>query len=108
VLIFLGDVPGDANQWRTSSSYVGGHHAFVNSAANQCGNCRKQADIVVEGFVHLNLAIAKKSGLNSYEPEKVIPYLKENLHWRVQAVRASPILSQTLRLLTLDTFSTLF
>jgi tyrosinase len=61
VLIFLGDVLGDADRWRTSW-YVGGHHPFVN-------NCRKQADIVVEGFVHLNLANAKKSGLNLYEPE---------------------------------------
>ena len=90
VMNILGDVPGDGNQWRTSSSYVGGHYAFVISAANQYSNCRKQVDIVerrgpvVEGFVHLNLAIAKNSGLNSYEPEKFIICLKESLHWRVQ------------------------
>jgi tyrosinase len=88
VLIFLGEVPGDASQWRTSRSLVGSHHAFVNSAASQCDNCRDQADLVVEGFVHLNSAIAAKSGLSSYEPDVVIPYLKDNLHWRIQAVRA--------------------
>ena len=96
VLIFLGDVPADTKQWRSCSSYVGSHAAFVNSAASQCSNCRSQENTIVEGFVHLNSAIAKKSGLNSYEPEKVTPYLQQNLHWRIQAVRAFPVLSQTL------------
>jgi tyrosinase len=87
VLIFLGQVPNDPSQWRTCPTFVGSHHAFVNSAASQCDNCRSQADIVVEGFVHLNSAIAERSGLSSYDPNVVAPYLKENLHWRVQAVR---------------------
>jgi len=85
VLIFLGDVPKDPSQWRKCDSFVGAHHAFVNSAASQCGNCRNQADVYSEGFVHLNSSIAKRSGLSSYEPEKVVPYLKEKLHWRVQS-----------------------
>ncbi|KAI9508870.1 photo-regulated tyrosinase [Russula earlei] len=84
VLIFLGDVPDDPSHWRSCPSFVGLHYAFVNSVASQCGNCRNQADLVIEGFVHLNEAIAKRSGLSSYEPEVVSPYLKENLHWRVQ------------------------
>ncbi|KAH9988364.1 common central domain of tyrosinase-domain-containing protein [Russula vinacea] len=64
VLIFLGEVPEDPAQWRT---------------------CRSFADVVAEGFVHLNSAIAARSGLSSYEPHVVTPYLKDNLHWRVQA-----------------------
>jgi len=87
VLIFLGDVPGDPLQWRTSDAFVGGHSAFVNSAPSQCGNCRNQVDAYSEGFVHLNSAIARWSGLSSYEPEVVRPYLKEKLHWRIQLVR---------------------
>ncbi|KAH9986652.1 tyrosinase [Russula vinacea] len=74
VLIFLGEVPEDPAQWRT-----------CRSAASQCDNCRNQADVVAEGFVHLNSAIAARSGLSSYEPHVVTPYLKDNLHWRVQA-----------------------
>jgi len=85
VLIFLGAVPDDPAQWRTCHSFVGLHYAFVNSAASQCDNCQSQAEVVAEGFVHLNAAIAERSGLPSYEPGVVSPYLKENLHWRVQA-----------------------
>ena len=87
VLIFLGEVPKDPEQWSTSPSFVGAHYAFVNGAADQCDNCRSQADLVVEGFVHLNVAIADLSGLPSYEPSVVRPYLKDNLSWRIQSVR---------------------
>ena len=99
VLIFLGDVPADASQWRTSPNFVGSHVAFVNTSAEQCANCREQADLVAEGFVHLNSTIAKRSGLSSFNPDVVTPYLQKNLHWRVQAVRsfcASVILSLAL------------
>jgi tyrosinase len=87
VLIFLGQVPEDPSQWRTAPTFVGSHHAFVNSVASRWDNGRDQEDIVNEGFVHLNSAIAERSGLSSFDPSVVIPYLKENLHWRVQAVR---------------------
>jgi tyrosinase len=89
ILIFLGEVPADEEHWRTCPSFVGAHCAFVNSATDQCANCREQEELVVEGFVHLNEAIAKYSGLSSYEPSVVTPYLKNNLHWRVQSVRSS-------------------
>jgi tyrosinase len=86
VLIFLGEVPDDPSQWRTCPSFVGAHVSFVNTDAEKCANCRDQADLVVEGFVHLNAGIAKRSGLSSYEPSVVTPYLRDNMHWRVQAV----------------------
>jgi tyrosinase len=66
VLIFLGQVPDDPSQWRSCPSFVGGHYVFVNSSADQCANCRGQADVVSEGFVHLNKAIASRSGLTSF------------------------------------------
>ena len=83
VLIFLGEVPDDPLQWRTCPSFVGGHYVFVSGTAPN-----EQPDTVSEGFVHLNKAIASRSGLSSYEPNVVAPYLKDNLEWRVQAVRA--------------------
>jgi tyrosinase len=89
VLIFLGEVPDDEEQWRTCPSFVGVHCAFVNGHTDQCANCREQEGLVAEGFVHLNEGIAKHSGLSSYEPSVVAPYLKNNLHWRVQSVRSS-------------------
>ncbi|KAI0248614.1 tyrosinase [Lactifluus subvellereus] len=91
VLLFLGEVPDDASQWRTCPTFVGAHVAFVNSAADQCGNCREQADVVSEGFVHLNSAIADRSGLSSYEPNVVTPYLRDNLHWRIQGTDRTAI-----------------
>lgn len=86
VLLFLGEVPSDPNDWQVSSNYVGAHHAFVNTAAAQCANCVDQADVIEEGFVHLNQAILKHSGLNSLEPNVVLPYLTKALQWRVQKV----------------------
>jgi tyrosinase len=87
VLLFLGEVPADASQWRTCPSFVGIHATFVNSSADQCANCREQADLVTEGFVHLNKKLATVPGLSSFDPSVVSPYLRENLHWRVQTVR---------------------
>ena len=89
VLIFLGQVPENPREWLVSPNYVGGHHAFVNSAAGSCANCSNQQDLVVEGFVHLNYAIAQDSGLGSLEPNVVEPYLTHNLQWRVQNVFSS-------------------
>ncbi|EKM54921.1 uncharacterized protein PHACADRAFT_259085 [Phanerochaete carnosa HHB-10118-sp] len=89
VLIFLGPVPEDPREWRRSPSFVGAHHAFVNSSASQCANCHNQAaaGYVTEGFVHLNTAIARLSEIHSFEPSVVEPYLKRELSWRV--VRAN-------------------
>jgi tyrosinase len=92
VLIFLGDIPDDPEHWRTSPSFVGAHIAFVNTHTEQCANCREQTEHVIEGFVHLNEAIAKQSGLSSFEPNVITPYLKDNLHWRIQAVCSSSCL----------------
>jgi tyrosinase len=86
VLIFLGQIPENPREWRISPNYVGGHHAFVNSAASSCANCSNQQDLVIEGFVHLNHAIVQHSGLGSLEPNVIKPYLTQNLHWKVQKV----------------------
>jgi tyrosinase len=91
VLLFLGDVPADPSSWRTAPNFVGSVTAFVNSTAEHCQNCQNQADSVYEGFVHLNTSIAKLSGLPSYEPAVVSPYLQSNLNWRVQGYDRSAV-----------------
>jgi tyrosinase len=88
VLLFLGNVAENPSQWITAPTFVGSHTAFVNDAPEQCANCRSHLDGVSEGYVHLNSVISKRSGLSSYDPEVVLPYLKENLHWRIQGVRS--------------------
>lgn len=87
VLLFIGSVPENPEEWHVSPTFVGAHHAFVNSVAGHCANCRNQGDLVIEGFVHLTQYIVKHAGLASLEPEVVEPYLTQQLHWRVQKVR---------------------
>jgi tyrosinase len=83
VLIFLGTVPEDPEDWRTTGTFVGAHHAFVSKTGGKRTN---HGDVVDEGFVQLNQAIAQHSGLNSFEPEVIKPFLTKELHWRVQRV----------------------
>lgn len=85
VLIFLGSVPENPGEWNTSKHLVGKNHVFANSASGSCQNCRQQNDIIHEGFVHLNRGLARLAPqiASPYKPEVVIPYLKENLQWRV-------------------------
>jgi len=87
VIIFLGHVPDDPEEWQISPSYVGSHHAFVNTAVGECEN---KAGVIIEGFVHLNQAIVRLPGLKSLEPDVVVPYLTKNLHWRVLTVDCEP------------------
>ncbi|KAH9940686.1 photo-regulated tyrosinase [Amylocystis lapponica] len=87
VLLFLGHVPEDPAAWRTSAAFVGAVHAFVNSAAEHCANCRRNADVQVEGFVHLNDALLKHPQLRSLAPDVVVPFLQRSLAWRVYTVR---------------------
>ena len=86
VLLFLGEVPEDSEEWQTCSTFVGAYHVFVNSVAERCANCSRQAEFVAEGFVHLDNKILQYSGLGSLEPEVVEPYLTQALQWRVQTV----------------------
>ncbi|KAF7349475.1 Tyrosinase [Mycena sanguinolenta] len=79
-------------EWRFSPNFVGAHHVFANSVLDRCANCRAHRDAVVEGFVHLNKGINEHSGLHSLEPDVVVPYLKHDLHWRVQKAGGEPIL----------------
>jgi tyrosinase len=86
VSIFLGDVPEDPEDWLTSPSFVGFHAAFANHQIDLCANCSKQRENVISSLVCLNKKIVERSGLSSFEPCVIAPYLKNNLHWRVQMV----------------------
>ncbi len=83
VIIFLGNVPSDPEEWLSCPEFVGKHSVLVSGRKY---NRQSQGDDTTEGFVHLNNAIVKRSGLNSLEPKDVVPYLKENINWRVQKV----------------------
>lgn len=103
VYIFIGDVPEDPKKWRTSPSMVGAHKAFVNSVAERCENCKNQADVYTEGFVHLDSALVRQSAVKSLDVATVEPYLKQNLHWRVQKPNGEAV---ELKSLEVDVVST--
>lgn len=88
VLVFLGPVPENPDEWLTSESYVGCVSAFVNGVPERCGNCRAQGpNKVIQGAVYLDEAIAKRSGLpGRLDPAAVTPYLTDKLSWTVQKV----------------------
>ncbi|KAJ7829831.1 photo-regulated tyrosinase [Mycena leptocephala] len=104
--IFLGPVPSDSSEWFSSPSFVGSDSVFSDHQApggqsdgvGYCANCQQQAAarVVVEGFVHLNTALARRiadpdENITSFEPVDVVPYLKEHLSWRVLSGHNAPI-----------------
>ena len=88
VIIFLGNVPADPEEWLSCPEFVGKHSVLVSGRKY---TRHSDGDDTTEGFVHLNNAIVKRSGLNSLEPEDVVPYLKENISWRVQKVSSGVV-----------------
>lgn len=81
ILIFIGEVPeSDPKEWRKSPTFVGSENIFASKRSEANYN------VEVEGFVHLNHALAKHSASRSLDPKDVVPFLEHNLHWRVKKV----------------------
>uniref|UniRef100_A0A8H7XJW9 Tyrosinase C-terminal domain-containing protein n=1 Tax=Psilocybe cubensis TaxID=181762 RepID=A0A8H7XJW9_PSICU len=85
VCLFLGPPPDDPEEWLTAPNLAGAHHVFV-AGGGEYGQRRGPSRMTNEGFVNLNSAIARISRLNTFDPEVVVPYLKDYLQWRVQTV----------------------
>ena len=57
-------------------------------ATTGCGKCKTDAasEVIITGTVPLTAGLInewKKGNLGEIDKENVLPYLKENLHWRV-------------------------
>ncbi|KAK2467606.1 hypothetical protein APHAL10511_000461 [Amanita phalloides] len=92
VLVFLGDVPEDPNQWASSRNLVGAHHVVTNSAIEYCHNCLANIGAINEGFVHLNrylLSTRPFSGV--LDPLNLSSFLSDQLQWRVMDNRRIPV-----------------
>ena len=88
VHFFLGEFSQDPANWTQDGNLVGTHGVFsVAIGKTGCQNCiqDKETDAVVSGGVSLTNALLER-GLSDLEPETVVPYLKDNLEWRVQTV----------------------
>ncbi|KAF7945069.1 hypothetical protein EAE96_009849 [Botrytis aclada] len=89
VRIFLGDFNSDPATWATEQSTIGTFSSFgKNPETTGCGKCIKDEarSLMISGTVPLTpilLKLYKNGDLGSLETENVIPYLRQNLHWRV-------------------------
>ncbi len=91
VHIFLGPFDSSLKTWHTQEALVGTFAVFgktTEPSTAGCGKCRADADreCLVTGTVPLTKQIydeVKKGDCPSLEKQNVLPYLKDNLHWRV-------------------------
>jgi len=98
VIFFLVNVPDDPDEWFTSPHFVGSFEAFVGSDTRS-----QSADHNIEGFVNLNDGLVKHSGQDTLEPNVVVPFLTNNLHWRIQKVDGTVVELPSLEVVVLAT-----
>ncbi|KAK4694225.1 hypothetical protein P7C71_g3323, partial [Lecanoromycetidae sp. Uapishka_2] len=109
VHIFLGDFSPNPVYWTQDGNLVGTHSVFSSAVGKTgCENCLqdKKNNAVVSGGVSLTRALVQK-GLRDLEPERVIPYLKENLHWRVQMASGDYTKNQDIKSLVVTVAATI-
>lgn len=92
VHIFLGDFDTEnPSSWRTAPNNVGKLTVLGDTPDTGCGKCKSDRDrqLQITGQIPLTLALTERyltHELDDLTPEKVIPYLQKNLHWRVSLV----------------------
>ncbi|KAG8991426.1 hypothetical protein FRB94_012518 [Tulasnella sp. JGI-2019a] len=112
VLIFIGHVPEDSKDWRTSPSFVGTHGIYTDDSGGyggygSSGQDTNSVDRELEGYIKLNSALLR-SGIPSFKEEDVIPYLRENLDWRIQMATGDVVPVSRLPSLEVEVLSTVF
>jgi len=94
VHIFLGEFHSDTKTWNTQDALVGTFSVFGKETTagskdeTKCGKCKADAaaNTVITGTVPLTAQIiseVKKGNCPSLDKANVLPYLTQNLHWRV-------------------------
>jgi len=89
VSIFLGPIATpDPAGWSTAPNLIGTFTVLGDSPDTGCAKCQRdrEAHLSVTGQIPLTMALAERvtSGeLAGLGVESVVPYLRENLHWRV-------------------------
>jgi tyrosinase len=86
VRAFLGAPDTDPKKWPTSPSYIGQLASMSSS--------RMKTSVIVTGSISLTNALAQahaSGALTSLDKPAVASYLKQNFHWRIQALDFSEI-----------------
>ena len=82
IRLFLGDVPEDSSVWATSSACVGSFAVLPPPHASATGGL---PNVVAYDEVSLVQAL-EEYGYNGEDESAVVPFLTENLVWRIQNV----------------------
>ncbi len=103
VHVFLGQITQENSVlWYADENHVGAFTVLGQPLETGCEKCRSdQADnLQVTAQIPLTVALAERylaDKIAGLTPDAVIPYLQENLHWRVSMVRFRPnIISGTM------------
>lgn len=98
--VFLGNFNREHSiSWNSASNKVGSVNVLGDSLDTGCEKCHEdQANaLTITGQVPLTLALAERylaGFLDNLSVEAVIPYLQQNLHWRISLVSfQSPLAS---------------
>ncbi|PVF95402.1 hypothetical protein CPB86DRAFT_788050 [Serendipita vermifera] len=88
VYIFLGDFNTDPTKWAEDPNLVGTHVVFADYSGNVEGDDTAQQHKIVKGSIPLTGALGDRLGqdkLRNLSPEEISPYLRKELHWRIQS-----------------------
>lgn len=99
IYLFMGDFDDDPASWPQSPNLVGTHAVFAalstaDAASNPQARTKRDGSLIhVTGAMPLTsmlLAKVDAGDISCMNPETVIPYLTDNLHWRVGMVSHLP------------------
>ncbi|MCJ1392937.1 hypothetical protein MMC18_005809 [Xylographa bjoerkii] len=111
VHVFLGDFNEDPLTWPFEHNLVGTDTILGRASNTGCGKCKgdREAGLMVTGIVPLTAALiddVREGLVNSLNPDDVVPYLTENLHWRVTLADGSHKLREDVPNLKVSVIST--
>jgi len=86
IIFFLGSVPSDPKTWLLAPNNIGVVSTYVDRAPSGRREGDSRPNVRHEGSLDLTGAIVKHSSWMRLSPESVIPYLTQNLSWRVLMV----------------------
>ncbi|KIY63838.1 Di-copper centre-containing protein [Cylindrobasidium torrendii FP15055 ss-10] len=79
VLVFIGEVPLESDDWYGHETYVGARYAWANRSVQSLVSPSRD----LSGFIPLNDALLSQ-GIESLDPDSVTSYLDLALSWRIQ------------------------
>jgi len=83
VLVFVGEVPDDKSEWRTSPSLIGDHYAMPDNHFKVSTGEKANPSPVRSAFAFEPRFRDFPEELPTREPKDVLPFIKKHIRWRV-------------------------